>query len=73
MGPDKEMYIGDMDRWTLWGQYYFYLDLGWVMIILLYRLYVGYNSPNKEDSARCFVKIWIPINETQQCGIGSPT
>ena len=28
--------------------------------------------PNKEDSARFFVKIWIPINETQQCGIGLP-
>ena len=30
------------------------------MIILLYRLYVD------------FVKIWIPINGTQQCGIRSP-
>ena len=38
----------------------------------LYRLCVGYSSPNKGDSARFFVKIWILINRTQQCGIGSP-
>ena len=27
-----------------------------------------------EQKRHCpiFVKIWIPINETQQCGIGSP-
>ena len=31
----------------------------------LYRLYVGIGSPNKGDFARFFVKIWIPINETQ--------
>ena len=42
------------------------------MIILLYKLYVGQSSPNKGDYAHFFVKIWIPINGTQQCGIGSP-
>ena len=42
------------------------------MVILIYRLYVGSSSPNKGDFAQFFVKIWIPINGTQQCGIGSP-
>ena len=37
----------------------------------LYRLYVEQSSPNKRDSTRFFVKIWILIDETQQCGIGS--
>ena len=32
----------------------------WVELLEQRRLY-----PN-------FVKLWIPINETQQCGIGSP-
>ena len=26
----------------------------------------------KEAMADFFLKIWIPINGTQQCGIGSP-
>ena len=37
----------------------------------LYRLYVGYSSLNKGDYVLFFVKIWIPINGTQQCGIRS--
>ena len=32
MDPGKRMYIGDMDRWTLLGQYY-----------ILLRPWMGYN------------------------------
>ena len=33
---------------------------------------LGRASPTKETLPDFFVKIWISINWTQQCGIGSP-
>ena len=52
-------------------------------ILLLSRPWMGYNYtviqvlcwvelPEQRRLCRTFVKIWIPINGTQQCGIGSP-
>ena len=53
-------------------------------ILLLLRLWMGYDYiviqvvcwvELPEQRRLCsifFFKIWIPINETQQCGIGSP-
>ena len=73
MGPDKWMYIEDMDIWTMWGS-----------ILLLLRPWISYDYTvihvicwvePLEQRRLCpmlFVKIWIPINGTQQFGIGSP-
>ena len=52
-------------------------------IILLLRPWMGYDYsviqvvcwvelPEQRILCPIFVKIWIPINGTQQCGIGSP-
>ena len=70
MDPGKGMYIGDMDRWTPVRS-----------ILLLLRPWMGYDYTVikvvcwvelHEQRRLCpiFVKIWIPINRTQQCGIG---
>ena len=64
------------------------MDLGKEMdhvgsIILLLRPWMRYDYtiiqvvcwvelPEQRRLCPIFVKIWIPINETQQCGIGSP-
>ena len=58
------------------------MDPVWSLLLLL-RSWMGYNYiviqvvcwvelPEKRRLCPIFVKIWIPINETQQCGIGSP-
>ena len=52
-------------------------------ILLLLRPWMGYDYtviqvvcwvalPEQRRLCQIFVKIWIPINGTQQCGIGSP-
>ena len=50
-------------------------------LLLLFRPWMGYcctgcklgRAPRtKETLPDFFVKIWIPINGTQQCGIGAP-
>ena len=52
-------------------------------ILLMLRLWMGYDYtvihvvcwvelPEQRRLCQIFVKIWIPINGTQQCGIGSP-
>ena len=71
MGSGKGMYIGDMDMYLVWS------------ILRLLRPWMGYDYTIiqvvcwvelLEQRRLCpiFVKIWISINETQQCGIGSP-
>ena len=58
------------------------MDLMWSILLLL-RLLIGYDYtvihvvcwvelPEQKRLCPIFVKIWIPINGTQQCGIGSP-
>ena len=53
------------------------------LILLLLRPWMGYDYtviqvvylvklPEQRRLCLIFVKIWIPINGTQQCGIGSP-
>ena len=53
------------------------------LILLLLRPWMGYDCiviqvvcwvelPEQRRLCPIFVKIWIPINGTQQCGIGSP-
>ena len=52
-------------------------------ILLLLRPWMGYDYtviqvvcwvelPEQRRLCSIFMKIWIPINGTQQCGIGSP-
>ena len=58
------------------------MDPVWSILPLL-RLLMGYDYtviqvvcwvelPEQRRLCPIFVKIWIPINATQQCGIGSP-
>ena len=58
------------------------MDHVWSLLLLLRPLMdYGYTViqvvcwvelPEQRRFCPIFVKIWIPINETQQCGIGSP-
>ena len=52
-------------------------------ILLMLRPWMGYDDiviqvvcwvelPKQRRLCSIFLKIWIPINGTQQCGIGSP-
>ena len=63
-----------------WG--YGQMDPVWSLLLLL-RPWMGHGYtviqvvylvelPEQRRLCRIFVKIWIPINGTQQCGIGLP-
>ena len=58
------------------------MDLVWSILLML-RPWMGYDYtviqvvcwvelPKQRKLCSIFVKIWIPINGTQQCGIKSP-
>ena len=55
------------------------MDLVWSILLML-RPWTGYDYtrcmlgrvPRTKETLPDFVKIWIPINGIQQCGIGSP-
>ena len=58
------------------------MDPVWSLLLLL-RPWIGYDYtviqvvcwvklPEQRRLCLIFVEIWIPINGTQQCGIGSP-
>ena len=70
--------MGYYDIVVYWG--YGHMDLMWSILLLL-RLWIEYDYtviqvvcwvelPEQKRLCSIFVKIWIPINGTQQCGIG---
>ena len=58
-------------RWTLRGHYVI-LGPEWVMLLYIIQFVFWVELPIQRRLCPIFVKLWVPVNGTQQCGIGLP-